>query len=81
MTITATCGHQIELYDCVQLKTMDYTIGGAERISRAYRIGVYCHSCASKYTKWGITLETEENIADWLSGKTDYPNLENLQEN
>ncbi len=72
-----SCGHTVEsLDDGIPLKTMDFEIDfNVNEFVRVCSCGEYCSKCADTFREWGIVLETEEDVKDWLSGKKNYPAL------
>lgn len=76
MTIILCCCHKIDDFEdevCLSLKEYlpDYS---RDEIVRAYTYGGYCKECADQYEKWGMVLRNQQEIDDWLSGKT--PDIE-----
>lgn len=77
MTMIATCGHEIRGFEN-QLSLMDIAVDhDSEGFVRIVSKGVYCEECARYLTSLGVVLLTPEEEDLYLSGKLEYPVLEN----
>lgn len=77
MTITASCGHQVnsldDLYD-LQIRGYD------ETNTPCIVYGVYCKDCADEYDSIGYIIKTKEDERKWLEVKDELATIDNLKE-
>ena len=79
MTTIACCGHDIDNKEYISFEMMDFTTDYyKQEIVRAVNFGVYCKECANEYESFGVVLHTLKEKEDWLSEKTNYPVVEEL---